>query len=336
VTSSPNSSSTSFRKILIIRFSAIGDIVLTSPVIRCLKKQTDFQVHYLTKYRFRKLVENNPYVDKVWTIHKRVREVLPALRREKFDYIIDLHNNLRTLLIKLNLPFTKSYSFNKLNIEKWLLVHFKINRLPSIHIVDRYMQTVAPLKVVNDGAGLDFFMGKMPLPFPVTLPKFYLALVIGAGKNTKALTVEQLIKVVENSKLLPILLGGSAEVAKATVIASAANKTIINLVGQLSLVQSAYCVQQATKVVTGDTGLMHIAAAFHKPIVSVWGNTVPKLGMTPYYGKRVDQNTIVEVNGLPCRPCSKIGFEECPKGHFRCIKELDLGHVLKPPTQNSI
>ena len=145
-------------KILIIRFSSIGDIVLTSPVIRCLKLQTGSEIHYLTKQPFVALLKNNPHVSKVFAIDKSVGEVLPALRREKYDYIIDLHHNLRTFILKWRLPFVKSYAFKKLNFEKWLLTNFKINRLPKTHIVDRYLETVKSLGVKNDGQGLDFFL----------------------------------------------------------------------------------------------------------------------------------------------------------------------------------
>ena len=255
--------------------------------------------------------------------------MLPLLRQEQYDCIIDLHKNLRTALIKIQFPITKTYTFNKLNIEKWLLVHFKINRLPKKHIVDRYFEGLKKLGITNDGQGLDFFINQNRTALPSPLPKTFLALVIGAGRATKSLTVERLVEIIDNSSQPIVLLGGPAEIEKAQEIEERISKTVHNLVGRISLEQSAYCVQQAKLVITGDTGLMHIAAAFQKPIYSIWGNTVPEFGMYPYYGAYNNQNTIIEVKNLSCRPCSKIGFEQCPKRHFKCIVDLNMDIILK-------
>lgn len=315
------------KKFLLIRFSAIGDIVLTSPVIRCIKQQLGAEIHFLSKNAYRPILATNPYIDKIYTIKKRVGEVASQLRQEQYDSIIDLHKNLRSFLVKLNLPFTKSYSFNKLNFEKWLLVNFKINRLPKKHLVDRYFEALQPLGIQNDGAGLDFFLHQSDQALPVTLPREFTAVVIGAGRNTKAPTIQKWIAIIKGCSEAIVLLGGPAEKEKAAKLIEACSleirSTITNLVGQINLQQSAYCIQQADKVITGDTGLMHIAAAFHKPIVSIWGNTVPAFGMYPYYGAQVDQNRVVEVKGLACRPCSKIGFDVCPQGHFKCMEKID-------------
>jgi len=257
--------------------------------------------------------------------------VSPQLKEEQYDCIIDLHKNLRSFLVKLNLPFIKSYSFNKLNFEKWLLVNFKINYLPQKHIVDRYFETLSALNVQNDGLGLDFFFFQENITLPTNLPSNYIALVIGAGKHTKAPTISKWQEIIYTIKQPIVLLGGPAEKEKAIdliQLLSPINKSsITNLVGQINLMQSAYCVQQADKVITGDTGLMHIAAAFQKPIISIWGNTVPDFGMYPYYGNQIDQHRVVEVKGLSCRPCSKIGFDVCPKGHFKCIEEINTRNL---------
>src|SRR4051794_32057109 len=131
-------------KFLIIRFSSIGDIVLTTPIVRCLKQQLEnVEVHYLVKKSFSTIVENNPYIDKVHVLNDDFKQTIEALKKESFNHIIDLHHNLRTWRVKRALN-VRAFSFNKLNYEKWLLTAFKINRLPKVHIVDRYMFTVYP------------------------------------------------------------------------------------------------------------------------------------------------------------------------------------------------
>lgn len=321
------------RKILIIRFSSIGDIVLTTPVVRCLKKQLGAEIHYLTKKVYLPLVEANPHISRVFTIEKKVSEVLPQLKKEHYDCIIDLHKNLRSLRVRISLG-VKSFSFDKLNFEKWLLVNFKINRLPPLHLVDRYMQAAAPLGVVNDGEGLDYFFPAGFSQSPITsLPlrghqSPYIAFATGAAHQTKRLPTEKILAICRGIEAPVVLLGGKEEMEEGDRIVKEAGSHVLNLCGKLTLHESAAVLKNAAKVITHDTGMMHISAAFQKEILSVWGNTVPAFGMYPYYKNGVEGNTSFEVKGLRCRPCSKIGFGECPKGHFCCMKNIDVEKII--------
>lgn len=311
-------------KILILRFSSIGDIVLTSPVVRCLKQQLNAsEIHFLTKKSFASIVENNPNVDKVFSFEKDVKEVLPELKKENYDWVIDLHHNLRSMQVKRALE-KPSKSFNKLNIEKWLLVNLKINRMPEKHIVDRYFETVAHLGVKNDLNGLEFFIEAKNEVNISSLPKEYqngfIAFVNGAKHNTKKLPTEKIISICKKLNRAVILIGGKEDFEVGEKIASQISN-VFNGCGKYNLQQSASLIKQADKAITHDTGMMHIAAAFQKNIISVWGNTVPEFGMYPYMPSK--ESKIVEVKNLSCRPCSKIGFEKCPKGHFKCMNEID-------------
>jgi ADP-heptose:LPS heptosyltransferase len=326
-------------KFLIIRLSSIGDIVLTSPVVRCLKKQLlTAEVHYLTKKAFRSLVEPNPYIDKCHLIQDNLSDVIPQLRQEDFDYVIDLHHNLRSLKIKSALG-KKSYSFNKLNIEKWIYTNFKKNRLPDVHIVDRYMQTVEDFGIKDDGAGLDYFIARgeqVPeTDIPATHHAGYIAVVIGAALNTKKYPVHKVMEFCRTINHPVMLLGGKEDREDGDKIAAIDAFKIYNACGKFTINESADLVRRAKLVVTNDTGLMHIATAFKRPVISLWGNTVPEFGMYPYYGKNYLSNhasspyDILEVNNLKCRPCSKIGYPKCPLGHFKCMEEIDPALVLE-------
>jgi len=319
-------------KFLIIRFSSIGDIVLTTPVVRCLKKQVaTAEVHYLTRKRYAGIVESNPYIDKLHALDDSLDAVIETLRAEDFDYIIDLHHNLRTLKVKRALG-KQAFSFNKLNIEKWLLTAFKINRLPDIHIVDRYMETVRGFGVKNDGAGLDYFIPEAELvkesDIPTSHQAGYIGLVIGAAHNTKIYPLEKLKAFCSGIDHPVIILGGKEDAERGGQLAAIDPFKIYNACGKFSLHESADLVRRARLVVSNDTGLMHIAAAFKRPIVSLWGNTIPGFGMYPYYGGNYLSNQqqapfdILEVNGLGCRPCSKIGYDKCPRKHFKCMNEI--------------
>lgn len=315
------------KKILIIRFSSIGDIVLTTPVIRCIKQQKpEIEIHFLTKSSFKNILENNPYLTKIHTIEKDVKEVIEQLQKENFDFVVDLHNNIRSMQTKKALG--KPYStFKKLNFKKWVLVNFKINNMPNAHVVDRYMDTISQLGVKNDNKGLDYFIPAKDevniSSLPTSHQKEFIGFVIGAKHFTKQLPIEKIISICKKLNKPIILLGGKEDVSRAEAIEKAVGENIYNACGKYNLNQSASLIKQANKIITHDTGLMHIAAAFKKEIISVWGNTVPSFGFTPYLSD--PKSKIVEVKNLSCRPCSKIGYDKCPKGHFKCMMEIDEG-----------
>ncbi len=318
-------------KILIIRFSSIGDIVLTTPIIRCLKQQVQgAEIHFVTKQQFAMVLQANPYVDKLHTISNSIFEITNELKKENYDYVIDLHHNLRTLKLKLVLG-KKAFSFPKLNWEKFLIVNFKINKLPPTHIVDRYFETVKPLEITNDNEGLDYFIpAKDSLNTESILPTLfqngYYALVVGGSYYTKQIPLNKLKEICAKSSKPLVLLGGKEDVAIAEELHKNFSETTINLCGKINLNQSASLIQQAKKVITSDTGLMHIASAFKKDIISLWGNTIPEFGMGPYLPSA--QSKIMEVKNLNCRPCSKLGYHHCPKKHFKCMNDIIIENDL--------
>lgn len=324
-------------KFLIIRFSSIGDIVLTTPVIRCLKKQVpDAEVHFLVKEQFMSVVEHNPYIDKIHVLAHSWELMIEELKNEDYDYIIDLHHNVKTLRVKKALK-KKSFSFYKLNIQKYFLTALKINLLPKVHIVDRYMKTVESFGVKNDGAGLDYFIGPHEIKkedIPASHSAGYIACVIGAAHSTKRWPVHKWKEFCEKMNHPIILLGGKEDAANGKEIASADTIKVYNACGKFNINESADIVRRAKLVISNDTGLLHIAAAFKKPIISLWGNTVPAFGMTPYYGATMIPDVIMQVNKLWCRPCSKIGYAKCPLGHFKCMEKINAEDVLQRVKQS--
>lgn len=320
-------------KVLLLRFSSIGDIVLTSPVIRVLHQQLSAEVHFLTKQKFASILNPNPYLSKIYTINKKVGEVMPQLRAEKYDALIDLHANLRSLQVKWGLS-CPAYTFRKLNLQKWLLTNFKWDAMPPVHIVDRYLAAAAPLGVTNDGEGLDYFIPpEEEVPVSQKWPQFrsqrrWIAFGIGAAHATKRLPPDKMLAVCDRLPAPVVLLGGPDMIEAGAWLAEKSSGEVINACGELSLHQSASVLRQAAVVLTHDTGLMHMAAALRRPIVSVWGNTVPAFGMTPYLQQGAPPSRILEVEGLSCRPCSKIGYKRCPKGHFRCMRDLPDADIV--------
>ncbi|MBS1505747.1 MAG: glycosyltransferase family 9 protein [Bacteroidetes bacterium] len=316
-------------KILVIRFSSIGDIVLTTPVVRCLKTQVEnVQVHYVTKLQYKSILEHNPYIDKLFYLGESLTALAAELRNEKYDFVVDLHNNLRTRILKFKLG-VPAVSFNKLNVEKWLMVNLKINKLPDVHIVDRYLETTKALGVKADALGLDFFIPEkddVPIEWlPESHRAGFVAYAIGGQHETKKLPVARMIELCKKINRPIVLLGGKEDFDNGERVREALEQLdgerknlIYNSCGKFNLNQSASVIKKSSLVFSHDTGLMHIAAAFKKEVYSIWGNTIPAFGMYPY---RTKYHSLENTN-LGCRPCSKIGFDICPKGHFKCMNEI--------------
>jgi ADP-heptose:LPS heptosyltransferase len=322
-------------KFLIIRFSSIGDIILTTPVIRCLrKKYPDAEIHFLTKKNFASIVQHNPYLNKIHILDGDFDLMLNEIEKESFDCIIDLHHNIRTLKIKQHLKKVPSFSLHKLNIRKFIYTTFKINTLPQKHIVGREFECIKSLGVVNDEMGLDYFIPEADKikknDIPTSHQLGYIAIAIGAALATKKMPLQKLQQLCAAIHHPIILLGGLQDVDDGNAIATQDDIKIYNACGKFSLNESADIIKGCKLLITHDTGLMHIAAAFQKPIVSIWGNTVPAFGMYPYYGaKSAQKYDVVQVNNLRCRPCSKIGYDKCPKGHFNCMQQININEIIQ-------
>jgi heptosyltransferase-2 len=322
-------------KLLLIRFSSIGDIVLTSPILRCLKKQyPGVEIHFLVKQKFRSVIEHNPYVDKLHVFDKDLKDTVAGLKKENIDFIIDLQKNFRSQKIKRRLG-KPGFSFSKLNLRKWVYVNLKLNLMPDKSIVSRYFRAVKPLKVYPDGRGLDFFIPEhlktKQDDIPMSHWAGFVGCVTGGSFFTKKFPVEKWKDFCARCPFPIILLGGPEDREAGDEIAKTDPGKIYNACGKFSLLESADLVRRAKVIISNDTGLMHIAAAFQKPIISLWGNTTPDMGMFPYYGQNnlrmqpSPLSVMIEHKPLSCRPCSKLGFQKCPKKHFKCMNELPVG-----------
>lgn len=310
-------------KVLVIRFSSIGDIVLTFPIMRCLKEQIpNCELHLATKRAFSELVGASGSVDQCHLLGDSIAELTKQLSKEKFDVVIDLHNNLRSRLLCMRLGVKKTFRFRKLNFLKWILVQFKINRLPDMHVVHRYFEAVKKIGVTNDGKNNRFLLdNEFEIEQELNLQAgSYIAVAIGAQYETKQIPLSKLKEIISKIDGPVVLLGGKMDMQKADeLIKLIPDKKVENACGKYSLVNSASIIKNSKSLLTGDTGLMHIASCFNIPIYVIWGNTTPSFGMSAY--KPEGNKTIInfEVQNLTCRPCSKIGFRQCPKGHFDCM-----------------
>jgi ADP-heptose:LPS heptosyltransferase len=308
-------------KILIIRFSAIGDIVLTSPVLRILQEglMGGAELHMVVRKRYLSVVEHNSRLSKVFSFENTVQEVMEPLSLESYDYIIDLQNNLRSNLIKKRLGVL-AFTVEKKNWAKFVWIKFGF-KLDIPHVVQRYIDTLKTLGLEDDGKGLEF---EIPEEIKVELPfDNYTAVVIGANHFGKRPDASNWLNILHRIPGNIVLVGGREEEMMSTALT--VDSRVYSAVNKLNLMESAWVVKNAELVVAGDTGLMHIAAAFSKNIISIWGCTRPGLGMSPWMpGKK---SVMLEPQGRGDRPCSKLG-DSCNHGQLnRCIHEIDLNKL---------
>ncbi|MBO9619969.1 MAG: glycosyltransferase family 9 protein [Niabella sp.] len=318
----------SLKKILVIRFSSMGDIIYTTPVVRCLKQQLPgVEIHFLTKPAFRYIYEGNPYVDKLLLLQDSLDATIKEIKSEGYDCLVDLHSNLRTAIIKFRTGI-RSYTYDKQTVKKWLSLKLRKQLLPPVHLVDRYLKAVAPLGIKNDNKPIDYFLKhnySLSDLLPATHQEGYIGFIIGAAHFTKRMPNEKIVSICKQLNRPVVLLGGKDVKDNGAFVAEQAGARVYNACGITSLDESVFLVSKAAAIIGFDTGLTHIAEAFNVPIASIWGSTIPELlGVQPY---KIDQSLVAGVS-ISCRPCSKYGLAACPKGHFKCMREINEQQIV--------
>lgn len=324
-------------KILVIRLSSIGDILLTSPFIR--QTRITFpkaQIDFIVKKNFAELVKFNPHIDRIFELDTAKKNSSLALLRQKikqnkYDYIFDLHNNFRSKRLTAGLV---KHTIHKDKLNRALLVYAGINRYRKITPISmRYLQTGAKAGIKDDGKGLELFW---PDRFELTADKVlarintdagFFALAPGAAHFTKRWPHERFKEVIQrilNKTQSSVVILGSKE-ERADFESLVIGQEVLNLAGKLSLLESAAILNRARALISNDSGLMHMATAVQTPLVALFGSTVKELGFFPFRSKHV----ILENKELDCRPCSHIGRKDCPKKHFKCMLELDTEQVFR-------
>lgn len=325
-------------KILVIQFSSISAIVLSSPVLRCIKKQLpETELHFLTSQSFLKDNLVTPYVSRFFYLDKNLQSINNALANEAYDYVIDLDKSLRSFKIKKKLQI-KSYSLRALTVEKFLLTRFNINIMPGIHYTQRCINTLAGLDVKDDGLGLDYFIPAEDIVLESDLPHSHLfgfiVLVIGASKYTQKLPVHKLKELCKKIEYPIILVGGLEDKMEGEQIAAVDNIKVYNACGKFNLNECADIIRQSKLVIAPDSALQYISCAFNKPLLAIWGATSPALDVGPYYGKifmEMQQEPVYEnIYFNPgCQPCSIDGTNTCPMEYFHCMEKLDINLIVQ-------
>jgi heptosyltransferase-2 len=333
-------------KILIIRLSSIGDILLSTPFIRQVRQKfPGSQIDYVIKDVYKDLIKHNPHINQIYTVrtddtNSDLIELKQTLEKQSYNIVFDLHNNLRSNFLKRGINAEKIRSIRKGKIKQSLLVWFKINKYDEeISIPERYLAVAKDFDVEDDGKGLEIFLDdtaiesaeEKTISNDIDLNKSFVCLAPGAGFFTKRWPdkkFKQLINNICEKEKLPIVVFGGTEDQKIGAELGQSNKSV-DFCGKLSLLETAYIISKGNALVSNDSGLMHMATAVHTPVLAIFGSTVRELGFFPYRS----ESRVIENIDLSCRPCSHIGRHKCPKGHFKCMEDIPAERVYEELSQ---
>ncbi len=320
--------------ILLVRFSSIGDILLTTPLVRALRRRhPEARLVFVTKQAMAPLVAENPHLSAVVTLapDEPVRDLARRLRALAPTHGLDLHASLRTTALRWLVP-CRWRGYGKRKVARTLLIATKLDVYGrALPVAERYFAAARDLDVRPDGEGPEFFLaasarerlaawlaarGLGSAPFAALAP--------GAAHATKRWPPAHWLALAERLRatgLVPVIVGGPDDRGLAQQLAASGHG--VSAAGELSLQETGALLERARFAVSGDTGVMHMATGVHTPVVALFGPTVRQFGFFPYQGRAV-----VLERPLDCRPCSAMGSRRCPLGHHRCLVDIAPGDVL--------
>jgi lipopolysaccharide heptosyltransferase II len=320
-------------RILIIRLSSIGDVILTTPILKKLKeKYPDIMIDFMVLDKFKDAIMGNPNIDNLIVFNKKkhdgyknMKKLAKELKQNNYTYVFDLHSKIRSILITTFLG-VKTFRYTKRALHKTILVKTKLIKYRADNtIIKNYFDAFKILDINYSGEDLEFNFTKEDEK-KVENYKNYVVFAPGASKNTKKWTVEGFgklaILVKEKYDKEIILVGSSKEKEECETINKLSGNICINLAGELSLKESGALLSKSEFLVTNDSGPFHIGRGVKTKSYVIFGPTDPN--MFEY-----DELGVLIYGEEPCSPCSLHGDKKCPKGHFNCMKNITAEKVLE-------
>ena len=320
------------KKILILRLSSLGDILLASPLLKEIKNRfPDCLIDFVIKKEFVQAIEFNPNINNILLYEaNNVNSLKKKFKSVNYDYILDLQNNFRSRQLLKGMK-SQVYKFKKPTFKKFLLVHFKINLLKDkVSIAQHYVNSFPLIKTTD--LQLDFHYPKekdaeADSIFPRNLKdKKIIGICPGSKHFTKRYPSELFAKVIKNLSLMnySVLLFGGRDDEEICALLALDNSAIINFQNNNDLYLTSALMKKCSAVISNDSALMHLSCALNIPTAVIFGSTVSEFGFFPLNKKSV----IIESKKLNCRPCTHIGRKECPKGHFKCMNDISPDMVI--------
>ena len=322
-------------KFLIIRFSSIGDVILTTPLIRCLRTAfPDAQIDFLVKKEFANVLEGNPYINNIIVFDKsqgrrELRQIRMLVQFSRYSMILDVQKNIRSIMIGVG-SRTGVAGFSKKLLARDLLIRFKINIYKQVKPVFlRYFEAAESLGIQYDGKGTEVFppqddtlkVDEILVRNSITTARPILVIAPGAQWENKRWTTDGFASAADafaaKTNAQCVLIGGPGDIETCNQVQKLMRTPALNLAGQLSLMGSASLLGKASMVYTNDTGMLHMAQAMKAPVVAIFGPTTRELGFFPL----PEKSRVAEID-ISCRPCTQKGLHSCPKKHFRCMNDL--------------
>ncbi len=311
------------KKILIIRFSSFGDVILIHPVIKKLYK-SGYDVDLLTKKRYAELFHYNPYVKSLFVLedYKSLFQLGKKIKQQNYFKILDLHKNLRTSLLKMFF-FKDVLTYKKYRFKRFLLIYFKINLLKNNFVIKNYLEPLKKLNILLSERDCNYkIFFRESKKIKAFRKKNFIVISPFAKYYTKNWVYYQdLIKILRK-KINIIIIGEKKHYNRAE---KWKHKNVFNLCGKLNFNDIVYLINLSRLLITNDSGIMHLGAGTKIPLISIFGSTTGGFGFIPLRRKCI----ILENKNLHCRPCHYHGKNACPKVHFKCMKDISVEIVLK-------
>jgi heptosyltransferase-2 len=336
-------------KTLFVRFSSVGDLLLTTPALRSLRRRfPECRIDVLVRSEYAGLLRGNPSCNTILEFPAggtlaellRLRE---RVRQAGYDLIVDLHGSLRSRILCHGLR--NVVRFRKRVIPRWLLLRFKADWYSlwggSPGMAERYLEALRPWGVRDDCGGLEVFPPAearaaadelAATVWPSGREEGMVGIAPSARHATKRWPWEHFAETgaeLSRKHRKGVIIFGGAEDRELCGSVSRRIRELhptvelLDASGRLPLLGTAALMDRCAVVVTNDSGLMHLAAARKRRIVACFGSTVRQFGFYP----PAELSIVVEEHGLPCRPCTHIGRAECPLGHFRCMTAIAPARV---------
>lgn len=317
--------------VLAVRFSSIGDVLLVTPLLRAIRlRHPAARITVVTKQAHVPLLSHNPHVDRVIGLEpgRPLASIAAELRMEGYTHRLDLHDNLRTRMLRTLVPGRWS-TYPKHRVARTLLIYTKRNRYPDARpVAERYFSAAGDLDVLPDGKPPDFFLGPDAerqasdwlAAAGLAQNRPVIALAPGAAHATKRWPVEHwrsLIQQIVAESFDVVIVGGPDDSQLGTTLSQGTGGTVVSAAGVFGLQGTGAVLQRAAALISGDTGVMHMATGVGTPVVALFGPTVRAFGFFPYTSRA----EVLEL-ALSCRPCSSKGGARCPLGHHQCLAKI--------------
>jgi heptosyltransferase-2 len=323
--------------ILAVRFSSIGDVLLTTPLLRSIRERhPGSSITVLTKPAHAPLLSHNPHVTQVLSVEpeRSLPELAAELRAGRYTDLLDLHDSFRSRMLRALVPGNWT-SYPKHRVARALLIHTKRNWYGSWKpVAERYFAAARHLDVRPDGRPPEFFLAaearqkidQWLAAAGLAQDQSMIAVAPGAAHATKRWPAQHwqalIDRIIGQGKDV-VIVGGAADQPLATALTLKGAGRVVSAAGHFGLQETGAVVERSATLVSGDTGVMHIATAVGTPVVALFGPTVKEFGFFPY----TPASRVIELD-LSCRPCSSKGGARCPLGHHRCLVDIGPEIVL--------